>query len=84
MKKTPILLFALSLMACNRPWTDQDRRNFLGGCLKGAFLEMDSTKAKSYCNCMLDKIEKRYPDAGDVKYIRQDTAVYSMGKACRK
>lgn len=73
-----------SLMSCNRPWTDSDKQNFMGGCMNGALKDMDPEKAKAYCSCMLEKVQQRYPNAADAKYLKNDTAIYSMGKACMK
>jgi hypothetical protein len=86
MRKTKIL-FALSLflmLSCSRTWTEKDRQTFLGGCLQGAKKDMDSAKAKGYCSCMLEKLQKRYPDPSDMKYVKSDTAVYSIANDCLK
>jgi hypothetical protein len=52
--------------------------------MNGALKDMGEAKAKAYCSCMLEKLQKRYPDASDLKYARTDTAVYSMGRECMK
>jgi hypothetical protein len=79
-----LLLILFSLGSCKRPWTQKDRDDFTGGCMNGALKEMEQAKARSYCNCMLEKVQRRYPDAGDMKYIKTDTAMYSMAIECRK
>jgi hypothetical protein len=71
------------LCGCSRPWTAKDREGFLGGCIGASRKDMLEEEARSYCLCMLQKVENRYPNANDAKYLRQDTAVYSMGLACR-
>ena len=50
--------------------------------MSGALKDMGETKARDYCNCMLEKVQKKYPDAADARYLKNDTAVYSMGREC--
>jgi uncharacterized membrane protein len=83
MKPAVYLLF-LVLLSCNHPWTQDDKQNFLGGCMKGALKDMDEEKARAYCSCMLQKVQKKYPNAADAKYLKNDTAIYSMGRECMK
>lgn len=45
---------------------------------------MGEAKAKSYCSCMLQKLQKRYPNAADMKYVKNDTAVHAMAIECMK
>ena len=49
-----------------------------------AVKEMGDAKARTYCGCMLEKLQKRYPNAADVKYAKYDTALYSMAQQCLK
>ncbi len=77
-------LLVLFLFSCNRPWTENDKQNFMGGCMNGALKDMDQAKAKEYCNCMLEKVQKRYPSVSDVQYMKKDTAIYTMGRECRR
>jgi hypothetical protein len=72
------------LCSCSRRWKKTDEQQFTGGCLHGAFKEMDSAKAKSYCDCMLQQLKKRYPNPADLRYIKADTAMFSLGKQCRE
>lgn len=77
-----MILAGLILGSCTRGWTTTDEQQFTGGCLKGAFNDMDSTKARRYCDCMLQQLKQRYPNAGDLKYAKADTALYRLGKQC--
>ncbi len=46
-------------------WTEQYKQNFLDQCITGGtanFFEGDSVKAKSYCDCMLEKMQQAYPN----------------------
>lgn len=81
-----IFLPALGVLfaSCDRPWTQSDKQNFLGGCMSGALKDMGAAKASDYCNCMLEKVQKKYPDAADARYLKNDTAVYTMGRECMR
>ena len=78
------IIVLIVLSSCKQGWTQKDQQEFMGGCINGALKEMGETKAKSYCGCMLQKIQERYPNAGDVKYLKSDTALYSIANGCRK
>jgi len=82
--KPALSLAFLAFVSCNHPWTQDDKQNFLGGCMRGALKDMDEGKARAYCSCMLQKVQKRYPNAADAKYLKNDTAIYSMGRECIK
>ena len=84
MKHVVLLVAMTTLFSCKHPWTREDKDSFLGGCVNGALKDMGETKAKSYCNCMLEKLQKRYPNASDLKYAKTDTVLYSMGRECMK
>ncbi len=54
-------------------WDEPNKAEFMEQCISGAIQQFsnDSTKANSYCNCMLQKIEARYPiadSAGTMSY----------------
>jgi hypothetical protein len=85
MRKIFLLLLACAgFCSCRRAWTDRDKAEFVSGCINGALREMGETKAKTYCNCMLDKVVRKYPNARDAAYIRYDSAIARMGKDCLK
>ncbi|MGC4103591.1 hypothetical protein [Ferruginibacter sp.] len=54
-------------------WTNKDRSDFYNDCVKTAQDNLGADKAKSYCSCMLVKIEKKYPDAADLSKITEET-----------
>ena len=46
-------------------WTERYKKTFLDQCITGGtanFFQGDSVKAKAYCNCMLEKMERAYPN----------------------
>src|SRR5687767_4901523 len=46
-------------------WTKIDHEEFVTSCVNSAKASLGETKAKSYCECMMFKIEKIYPNAND-------------------
>ena len=54
-------------------WSAIDRSVFLSECVKSAKTGMNEEKAKSYCDCMMFKIEKKYPNPNDAADITEET-----------
>jgi hypothetical protein len=79
-----IFILIFFLPSCKRGWTEKDRAEFLSACTKGATQDMGPDKARQYCNCMLEKIVSRYPNALDAKYLKYDTALARMARDCSK
>jgi hypothetical protein len=52
-------------------WSPQDRSDFLKDCIDAAKASLGGMKAKSYCECMLFKTEKKYPDPADAGAITE-------------
>jgi hypothetical protein len=50
-------------------WPEKDRNTFLASCEKNATPNVGAEKAKSYCSCMLDKIQVKYARAEDADKI---------------
>jgi len=46
-------------------WSSKDRSDFLTNCVASAKDGIGAEKAKTYCECMLFKIEQRYPSSDD-------------------
>jgi hypothetical protein len=78
------LMTVCGIVACNTdaPWTEQDRKDFIGGCLKGTARDMTQEQASVYCNCMWQQIQQRYPTAVSPNFIKNDTALARLGKDC--
>jgi hypothetical protein len=66
-------------------WSDKEREVFLSSCEKSA-AGIGAEKAKSYCNCMLGKLEVMYATASDAdKITKEDLETpqwKNMIKAC--
>ena len=46
-------------------WSAKERSAFLSNCISSAKTGMGEEKAKNYCECMVYKVESRYPNAAD-------------------
>jgi hypothetical protein len=46
-------------------WNTKNRESFLSDCVNSAKTNLGDTKAKSYCECMLFKVEQHYPNPQD-------------------
>lgn len=53
-------------------WTNTDRTDFIRECIKSASVNMSLDSAKSYCNCMLPKVETKYPKIEDAGKLNAD------------
>ncbi|MFL5742737.1 MAG: hypothetical protein ACJ75B_21130 [Flavisolibacter sp.] len=82
MKKYFLLLISICLICCQSKWTEKNKSDLLSSCIAGATKDMGATKAKAYCQCMLEKIVRKYPNADDARYLQYDTAMRRMGKDC--
>jgi hypothetical protein len=46
-------------------WDTKNRETFLTDCVNSAKTNLGDSKAKSYCECMLYKVEQHYPNPQD-------------------
>jgi len=53
-------------------WSAKDRSDFLSECINSAKDKIGEEKAKNYCECMLYKVEIRYPNAADAGELTDD------------
>lgn len=54
-------------------WSEVSRNDFITSCTKSAAGALGEEKAKAYCTCMQQKIERRYPNSNDANKITADT-----------
>jgi len=61
-------------------WPQIERNGFINSCEKRAIAEgSDRLTAQSYCQCMLDKMEDRYPDINVVaKLTRSELTQFTI------
>lgn len=53
-------------------WTANERTVFLRECTTNAVKSMGPAKTKTYCNCMLGKIEKAFPNPADTGKMTEE------------
>lgn len=53
-------------------WGTKDRDTFLSECIVAAMEGLDAEKAKNYCECMLFKVELKYPNPEDAGTISEE------------
>ncbi|MEO6611710.1 MAG: hypothetical protein ABIT05_02215 [Chitinophagaceae bacterium] len=46
-------------------WNSADRSDFLNSCIESAKGSLGAEKSKTYCECMLFKVEQRFPNSAD-------------------
>jgi len=54
-------------------WKTEDRNDFMSSCIGAAKDGMGEEKARSYCECMMFKIEYRYPSYSEANKITKQT-----------
>lgn len=65
----------------SKGWSSAEKNTFMSTCVDGAKSSMGQSKATSYCNCMMDKIEEIYPDANDAEKMDQQKMM-EMAQDC--
>jgi hypothetical protein len=53
-------------------WSATDRSDFLSECIASAKAGMTEEKAKNYCQCMMFKVEKKYPSPADAGNLTKE------------
>jgi hypothetical protein len=61
----PVILCCFFL-SCKNTWDDDDKQTFYQSCIDAAKSDGNSeAKAKPYCDCLMEKMMKRYPNESD-------------------
>ncbi len=78
-----IVICALFSCKSKSGWSDADKDAFVKNCVPSAqqSANLDATKAKNYCECMLGKVEQKYPKAEDAIKLTA-IEVSEMAKDC--
>jgi len=84
MRNFILFLCCLLLFSCKRKWTEKDKNDFYAGCMSNAVNNKEVHDPKVYCNCLLQKMVVKYPNANDAKYVRYDTTVRQLSRDCLK
>jgi hypothetical protein len=53
-------------------WSSDEREEFLASCIDSAKPNVGEKQAKIYCECMLFKVEKAFPNSGDATRLTAD------------
>lgn len=64
-------------------WSESDKSEFLNACLEG-FDASSEIDGESYCNCMLEKIMKKYPKSFEAVNNMTDKEITEMALDCVK
>jgi hypothetical protein len=73
--QTPEWLREIKACVSGSNWKTKDRSDFMTNCIATAKGGVGEEKAKTYCECMLYKIESRYPDPEEAtKLTAEDLA----------
>jgi|WetSurMetagenome_2_1015567.scaffolds.fasta_scaffold1263288_1 hypothetical protein len=86
---TSIVILFLIILACAQKqklspteWYEEDKKEFMKDCTKPAnHPDISAEKVKVYCECMMDKIMKKYPKYSDT-YNKQKAEFKDMMKEC--
>lgn len=70
---TTVLLSLPGLSQVKNNWKQADRSEFIAECVNAASEGMSVDSAKFYCHCMLDIVEKKYPDVSKVDELTTET-----------
>lgn len=65
----------------NKGWSEAERKAFMESCEQGGSAMGD--KAKPYCECMMAKLEDKYPSAEDAGKLDMNSTM-EMAKDCLK
>jgi hypothetical protein len=60
-------------------WTSKDRKKAMNDCVAEI---PDNPQAKQICSCLLEKVEKKYPDPEDVDKKSSKEEIADMTRAC--
>lgn len=74
MKKTvlPLIIFLLAVSCKTKGWPAADKKGFMTTCTEAAVRGgMEQAKANSYCDCMQQKLEAKYPDVNKASKVTQ-------------
>ena len=65
-KYVTALVLMLSFASCKDTWNEEDKQSFYQACMDDAKTWAGSdARAKTYCDCVFGKMEKKYPNEND-------------------
>jgi len=63
-------------------WTAKEKQDFLTSCTTEAKKSIPSSSAKTYCDCMLEKVSLKYSSIGLINMPTSESEIYT--RACLK
>ena len=63
-----LLLLVIIFASCKEKWAEEDKRAFYTACTEVAKNDWAKTDtlAKAYCDCIFEKMAKKYPEEEDM------------------
>ncbi len=83
MRQIIAIILILSASSCNK-WSEEDKDAWKQACNENA-VQWAATKegAKTYCDCVLERMEKKYPDINDALAHTAEMATDTTYLNCR-
>ncbi len=84
MRKFVPALLLLMLASCKNTWNEDDKDAWRQACTENAMhWAGNEQQAKTYCDCVLEKIMQKYPNENDALEHVGDLATDSSVQSCR-
>lgn len=79
-----MLLIAIFSTSCKNTWPQEDKDSLRNACLEDANTWASGPdEAKTYCDCVLEKVMKKYPHVTDAMENMDKIALDPEVRACR-
>lgn len=65
-----------------RGWTNQEKTSFQNECVGEAAKRIDQAQAKTYCLCMLNKFQAKFPSYAEANKKLKEADLNAMAAAC--
>ena len=80
MKRLLLLLIPVALLtSCENTWDSETKEMYITSCKEDATWAKTDAEKDTYCNCMLDKLMKKYPKVSDfmnhIEDVMADTTI---------
>ena len=83
--KGTILFLLVCFYSCSSKtktnWTKAEQDAFRENCVVNSKENLGEVRSRNYCDCMLRKVETKYPDASEAGKITRDETM-AMAKDC--
>ena len=84
MKRLLLLLIPVALLtSCENTWDSETKEMYITSCKEDATWAKSDAEKDTYCNCMLDKLMKKYPKVSDFMNHIEDVMADTTLQDCR-